>query len=39
MTSSRKYAEIAAAALGKVLPPGTDSKGVADIVENASGGK
>ncbi len=34
MTSSRKYAEIAAAALGKVLPPGTDSKGVADIVES-----
>ncbi len=34
MTSSRKYAEIAAAALGKVLPPGIDSKGVADIVES-----
>jgi PAS domain S-box-containing protein len=34
MTSSRKYAEIAAAALGKVLPAGTDSKGIADIVES-----
>ena len=34
MTSSRKYAEIAAAALGKVLPAGTDSKSVADIVES-----
>jgi PAS domain S-box-containing protein len=34
MASSRKYAEIAAAALGKVLPPGTDSKSVADIVES-----
>jgi len=34
MTSSRKYAEIAAAALGKVLPAGTDSKDVADIVES-----
>jgi hypothetical protein len=34
MTSNRKYAEIAAAALGKMLPPGTDSSGVADIVES-----
>ncbi len=34
MTSNRKYAEIAAAALGKMLPPGTDSKDVADIVES-----
>ncbi len=33
MTSSRKYAEIAAAALGKVLPPGADPRSVADIVE------
>ena len=34
MRSSRKYAEIAAAALGKVLPPGTDSGRVADIIES-----
>jgi PAS domain S-box-containing protein len=34
MTSSRKFAEIAAAALGKVLPPGVDSNDVADIVES-----
>ena len=34
MTSNRKYAEIAAAALGKMLPPGTDSQDVADIVES-----
>ena len=34
MRSSRKYAEIAAAALGKVLPPGTDSGHVADIIES-----
>jgi PAS domain S-box-containing protein len=33
MTSSRKYAEKAAAALGKVLRDGTDSGKVADIVE------
>jgi PAS domain S-box-containing protein len=33
MTSSRKFAEIAAAALGKMLPAGTDSGKVADIVE------
>jgi len=33
MRSSRKYAEIAAAALGKVLP-GTDSGRVADIIES-----
>jgi PAS domain S-box-containing protein len=34
MTSSRKYAEIAAAALDKVLPAGIDSGQVADIVES-----
>jgi PAS domain S-box-containing protein len=34
MRSSRKYAEIAAAALGKVLPPGTDSGRVTDIIES-----
>ena len=34
MRSSRKYAEIAAAALGKVLPPGIDSGRVADIIES-----
>jgi hypothetical protein len=33
MTSSRKYAEKAAAALSKVLRDGTDSGKVADIVE------
>jgi PAS domain-containing protein len=33
MNSSRKYAEIAAAALGKVLPAGIDSGKVTDIVE------
>jgi PAS domain S-box-containing protein len=34
MTSSRKYAEIAAAALDKMLPAGIDSGKVADIVES-----
>ena len=34
MRSSRKYAEIAAAALGKVLSPGADSGRVADIIES-----
>ena len=34
MTSSRKYAEIAAAALGKMLRDGTDSGKVAEIVES-----
>ena len=34
MTSSRKYAEIAAAALDKMLPAGIDSGQVADIVES-----
>ncbi len=34
MTSTRKYAEIAAAALSKVLRAGTDSGKVADIVES-----
>lgn len=34
MTSSRKYAEIAAAALDKMLPAGIDSGRVADIVES-----
>jgi PAS domain S-box-containing protein len=34
MTSSRKYAEIAAAALGRLLPPGADAGEVADIVES-----
>ena len=34
MTSSRKYAEIAAAALGKMLRAGADSGKVADIVES-----
>jgi hypothetical protein len=34
MTSSRKYAEKAAAALDKMLRAGTDSGTVADIVES-----
>jgi adenylate cyclase len=34
VTSSRKYAEIAAAALDKMLPAGIDSGKVADIVES-----
>jgi hypothetical protein len=34
MTFSRKYAAIAMAALDKVLPPGIDLKGVAEIVES-----
>jgi PAS domain S-box-containing protein len=34
MTSSRKYAEIAAAALGKMLRDGTDSGKVTEIVES-----
>jgi PAS domain S-box-containing protein len=34
MASPRKYAEIAAAALGKMLRDGTDSGEVADIVES-----
>ena len=34
MTSSRRYAEIAAASLGKVLLAGTDPGKVADIVES-----
>ena len=34
MTSSRKYAEKAAAALDKMLRAGTDSCTVADIVES-----
>jgi adenylate cyclase len=33
MSSSRKYAEIAAAALAKLLQDGTDSRKVVDIVE------
>jgi hypothetical protein len=36
MTSSRKYAELAMAALDKVLPPGVDSK-TAGIVERVFG--
>jgi hypothetical protein len=34
MTSSRKYAEIAAVALGKMLQKGFSSKDAADIVES-----
>jgi hypothetical protein len=34
MTAPRKYAEIAAAALAKMLNAGTDSGKVADIVES-----
>ncbi len=34
MTSTRKYAEIAAAALSKMLRAGADSGEVADIVES-----